>query len=238
VSFKIRNARLADRYHQDERALYASFWRNKLAKTKRSLPFPEFLCPAIADITHGFSFAYMQEAFIATLLAIARDSTEPTTQDTDGPKAVNDENDDDLNKYELWRVMKAQVKILRKDMDSSRDSVTSGDVSTMTASPADLHPRRSTAHSPESSSINARTPATWLPLRSWTGGSSQDGSQPRVLTDDKLSLLPDLSASMFGDGGVATAVGNENQEPSTEEMARNGVGKYQVFTQTAFEWRS
>ena len=33
--------------------------------------FPEVLCGKIAGITDGFSFAYMQEAFLACLLAIA-----------------------------------------------------------------------------------------------------------------------------------------------------------------------
>jgi len=41
---------------------------------------------------------------------------------------------------------------------------------------------------------------------------------------------------MFGDGGAATARDNENQEPSAEEMAQNGVAKYQVFAETAFKW--
>lgn len=57
-----------------------------------------------------FSFAYMQEAFVATLLVLAR-----------GHESVEhaEDPDDDLERYEFYRVMKRQVAILREDMDSS-----------------------------------------------------------------------------------------------------------------------
>ncbi|KAK5143630.1 hypothetical protein LTR04_001832 [Oleoguttula sp. CCFEE 6159] len=97
-----------------ERTLYAEFWRNKL-KGKRFIAFPEKLCGAIAGITQGFSFAYMQEAFVATLLVIARRHV-----DTRGDKARDGGgDDDDLDDYEFWRIMKEQVKILRSDMGTA-----------------------------------------------------------------------------------------------------------------------
>ncbi|KAL8665886.1 MAG: hypothetical protein Q9168_007601, partial [Polycauliona sp. 1 TL-2023] len=40
------------------------------------IPFPHILCKAIASITAGFSFAYIQEAFVATLLSIAANEEE------------------------------------------------------------------------------------------------------------------------------------------------------------------
>lgn len=55
-----------------ERTAYMKFWQAKLADNK-DLEFPDKLCPAIAFITDGFSFAYLQEAMVASLLAIARD---------------------------------------------------------------------------------------------------------------------------------------------------------------------
>ncbi|UNI20561.1 hypothetical protein JDV02_006637 [Purpureocillium takamizusanense] len=58
----------------DERVAYAHFWQGKLAPN-RDIEFPDELCTAIARITDGFSFAYLQEAFVAALLAIARDHT-------------------------------------------------------------------------------------------------------------------------------------------------------------------
>lgn len=99
---------------EHERTLYAQFWRHKL-RNKPSIEFPSRLCPAIAKITDGFSFAYMQEAFIATLLVIARDvdveavGEEKKTQDDDGG----------IGGLLLWKVFQEQVKILREDMDGS-----------------------------------------------------------------------------------------------------------------------
>lgn len=76
---------------------------------KPSIKFPKMLSPAIAGITQDFSFAYLKEAFVATLLSIAGNRSE---------NGIEDEEDGDLDKYELWREMKRQVDLLRKDMDT------------------------------------------------------------------------------------------------------------------------
>ncbi|MCJ1400555.1 hypothetical protein MMC11_003761 [Xylographa trunciseda] len=136
----------------EERTLYCEFWRHKL-RNKTTIEFPDFLCKAMAGIMTEFSFAYMKEAFIATLLTIAGSRTEevgnedgvadaviPAEQlrlrplegrnqtETDNLKAMFGEymmsvdrhpeqpREDDLEKYEIWRVMVEQVKILRDDM--------------------------------------------------------------------------------------------------------------------------
>ncbi|KAF1827891.1 P-loop containing nucleoside triphosphate hydrolase protein [Dissoconium aciculare CBS 342.82] len=57
--------------NEEQRAAYMKYWQGKLADNK-DLEFPDKLCPAIAKITPKFSFAYLQEAMVATLLAIAR----------------------------------------------------------------------------------------------------------------------------------------------------------------------
>ncbi|KAK5109065.1 hypothetical protein LTR62_007521 [Meristemomyces frigidus] len=55
---------------EKEREAYMHFWQTK-QKDNDELEFPDKLCPAIARITDGFSFAYLQEAMVASLLAIA-----------------------------------------------------------------------------------------------------------------------------------------------------------------------
>ena len=95
----------------EERVLYCEYWRSKLA-SKPSIKFPKKLCPAIAGITQDFSFAYLKEAFVATLLTIAGNRSE------DGVRGGGDDEGGDLDDYELWREMKKQVKQLRDDMDS------------------------------------------------------------------------------------------------------------------------
>ncbi|KAK0613708.1 hypothetical protein B0T14DRAFT_499135 [Immersiella caudata] len=53
-----------------QRVAYCMFWQSKLADNN-TIEFPDQLCEAIADITHDFSFTYIQEAFVASLLVIA-----------------------------------------------------------------------------------------------------------------------------------------------------------------------
>ena len=71
----------------DERVLYCKYWQGKIKGLKRKIEFPEGLEKKIAGITDGFSFAYMKEAFVATLLAIAR------REDGDGEEEKEMEDD-------------------------------------------------------------------------------------------------------------------------------------------------
>lgn len=110
-----------------ERTAYAKFWQKKL-KENKDLEFPDRLCPAVAKITHGFSFAFMQEAFVATLLKIASDQDlesvgndwsmveELMLEDKDSESDESDQ-DKDLDQYILWREFKTQVKSLRDELD-------------------------------------------------------------------------------------------------------------------------
>lgn len=101
----------------------AQYWKNKL-KHKKTIEFPSKLCEAIAGITQDFSFAYLKEAFVATLLDLARAHDDMDDDELAG--SVFDGEDDPLDKYEFWRSFKAQVKILRDEMgDGSESSATS-----------------------------------------------------------------------------------------------------------------
>ncbi|KAF2098637.1 P-loop containing nucleoside triphosphate hydrolase protein [Rhizodiscina lignyota] len=97
----------------EERVLYCDYWRRKLQK-KPSIEFPKVLCRPMAKITDDFSFAYLQEAFVATLLVLAR-GEEPGSHE----EYAEDGGDGDLESYELYRAFRAQVKLLREDMGSS-----------------------------------------------------------------------------------------------------------------------
>lgn len=114
-----------------ERVQYCEFWRTKLSENE-DIEFPTRLNKAIASITKDFSFAYIQEAFVASLLEIAG-----------GEEGTNDGGDDffshvfhasklaeltqdlipaeenkDLDEYVLWRQMKKQVRILRDELEA------------------------------------------------------------------------------------------------------------------------
>lgn len=116
-----------------QRVMYCKFWQNKL-RGSEGIEFPDVLTKKIAEITGDFSFAYIQEAFVASLLAIARDSKEKeevlarsgieddwerlTLEDSDGSDDGDDDGDDeDLEKYVLWVEIKKQVAILREGIE-------------------------------------------------------------------------------------------------------------------------
>ncbi|KAH6666536.1 P-loop containing nucleoside triphosphate hydrolase protein [Plectosphaerella plurivora] len=116
----------------DQREAYCYFWQKKL-KSNKDVDFPDQLCRAIAEITDGFSFAYIQEAFVATLLAIARRTKGKRASggsgdawvlvsDDEGPGSDGSEGgEDDLDKFELFVEMKRQVKILREGIEDEKD---------------------------------------------------------------------------------------------------------------------
>lgn len=92
----------------DERVQYAGYWRNKL-KGNEKIEFPKSLKEKIADITDGFSFAYMQEGFVAALMAIIVGK--------DDHPGLEDEGDG-LENNIFWQEFKKQIKNLRDEMDS------------------------------------------------------------------------------------------------------------------------
>ncbi|KAM6525855.1 hypothetical protein FALCPG4_011390 [Fusarium falciforme] len=113
----------------DQREAYCRFWQEKL-KPNKDIEFPDKLCRAIAEITDKFSFAYIQEAFVATLLAIARRSkAKPTVRtsveawvlvgDDFGSTTVLDKGD--LEQLELCVEIKKQVKFLREGIEDEND---------------------------------------------------------------------------------------------------------------------
>ncbi|EJT76775.1 hypothetical protein GGTG_06690 [Gaeumannomyces tritici R3-111a-1] len=74
-----RPSRFDRKYHYQlprhvERAEYARYWRRKFEGTD-DVDFPDEACEIIAQMTEGYSFAYMKELFITSLLELARGKT-------------------------------------------------------------------------------------------------------------------------------------------------------------------
>lgn len=129
--------------NEKERILYMQYWQGKLSDNEE-IEFPDKMCPAVAKITKGFSFAYLQEAMIASLLAIAREEDGfvericmecmeaheklGSSCDREGWRVFKglydwvwtvrrvDEDDKDLDNYVLWRELKKQIRILREEL--------------------------------------------------------------------------------------------------------------------------
>ncbi|KAL8734358.1 MAG: hypothetical protein Q9166_001556 [cf. Caloplaca sp. 2 TL-2023] len=118
-----RPSRFDRKYHfalpaAAERTRYCDYWRSKLAKNK-SIDFPTKLSAAIAEITNGFSFAYLKETFITSLLVIV-------AAQRGGVGEINGTNGnadpEGLEHNALWRTVSKQVEILRTEMEDSRKS--------------------------------------------------------------------------------------------------------------------
>jgi transitional endoplasmic reticulum ATPase len=97
-----RPSRFDRKYHfhlpgEQERTSYCQFWRRKLADSDM-VDFQEELCPIIAKLSEGFSFAYLKELFVWALLTIARGGSveEPDeTADPDNDTPAEDANASD-----------------------------------------------------------------------------------------------------------------------------------------------
>lgn len=214
--------------NRHQRTLYARFWRAKiLQRSPDSIPFPEKLCPAIADITADFSFAYMQEAFVASLLAIARDGSdgeagfeggEGVADSTSPCDSTPDDPRDDLNGYKLWRVIKAQVKALREDMDNAARSLDLGMEDAFAAGDRlDCGRVREALPEPRGDGRRRIVPSE--------SASSGEGSS--------LPSIHDFSETSRDQSVLGT-----HREPTEGEMAANGVGKVQRLGEAAFVWES
>lgn len=161
---------------EEERILYCDYWRGKLKVKKVKIEFPKKICPAVAVITDGFSFAYMQEAFVASLLAIAGRRSEvigESKAEAEGAGDDGDDGDKDLNDYELWREIKKQVKALRDDMDNTLDRPTIVDHPLSQA--LDLERE---AQAPAASSGHTPMGQSTLPLRPAGSGTGKRHENP------------------------------------------------------------
>ena len=111
-----------------QRERYCHYWQGKL-KNNKEIAFPDLLCKEIAKITGGFSFAYIQEAFVAALLVIAKSEHEARERDSEEEWELvvhsdivpqdKSADDSDLNKYVLWVEIKKQIELLRKDLGTN-----------------------------------------------------------------------------------------------------------------------
>lgn len=140
-----RPSRFDRKYHfklpaEPERVAYCEYWRSKLAKNA-SIDFPSSLCPAIAKLTDGFSFAYLKELFVTALLIIVGDSDkaeewETVTNGFDQEETATDNQDqaangvkdgqikfdgatDEVESNRLMTIIKNQVQTLKDEMDNT-----------------------------------------------------------------------------------------------------------------------
>jgi len=125
-----------------ERVTYCEYWRQKLADND-DLDFPQELKVPIAELTDGFSFAYLKEAFVGSLLLIAygriNDNEDESTGSESEFVSVSKEDREqgseeqcvaqdqsEFDKYLLWRVLKRQVATLKAEMEAADEMAVPG----------------------------------------------------------------------------------------------------------------
>ncbi|KAL9098097.1 MAG: hypothetical protein Q9163_006176, partial [Psora crenata] len=129
-----RPSRFDRKYHfalpaMPERIRYCEYWRTKLSNNS-SMNLPAQISSAVANITEGFSFAYLQEAYVSALLSIV--GTEGAASPLDGNNApLRDTSSDNLEDNLLWQAINKQVQTLRKEMKDSRKSVEDSEKNSM-----------------------------------------------------------------------------------------------------------
>ena len=121
-----RPGRFDRKYHftlpaRPERLKYCNSWKSRLA-SNQSVDFPSGLSEAIADITEGFSFAYLKEAFITSLLAIVGSRKGNSSNANDG-LSEPEEKESEFDRNVFWQVVSKQVQTLRIEMEDARKSV-------------------------------------------------------------------------------------------------------------------
>lgn len=143
-----RPSRFDRKYHfalpaTEERTKYCEHWRTKLGTSSSNLSIPPAFSAAVANITEGFSFAYLQEAFVTALLSIVRsrlpavEKWKSTGMGSDSPEGSSSAEAEIelLKKNPVWNAMKQQVEILKKEMMDSRKSVEDAERNSVLSNP-------------------------------------------------------------------------------------------------------
>lgn len=110
---------LFDNPTRGDRILYVQYWQNKL-KSNKSIEFPDSLVEEVADATTDFSFAFLKEVFVSTLVILA---------------GYNDGDDKPTFKEELNK----QITALKKQLDHSpKNEIRPGQPGAWVRNPAQL----------------------------------------------------------------------------------------------------
>ena len=92
--------------------MYTDMAYRSIVPKNRIYTFPEILCEMIAKITEDFSFAYLKELFLSTLLGLARENLPD----------LNNEDEEQPETLILWQRLQAEVEALRKDMSTKAET--------------------------------------------------------------------------------------------------------------------
>ena len=125
-----RPSRFDRKYHyklpsERERILYCEYWKKKLEKNS-NIDFDPEICDVVAKLTEGFSFAYLKELFVQTLLTIVgggeNDSEAELEKTAEQTKIVKDST-----KLAIGDEKTSTTAESIKDQDESTNNAPAGD---------------------------------------------------------------------------------------------------------------
>jgi transitional endoplasmic reticulum ATPase len=112
TSITKRPSRFDRKYHfeppsEPERLLYCQYWQQKLSANP-AIDFTEEICQAVAALTDGFTFAYLKEVFVQSLLIHARGRADDAVTDS-GPETPSKTKRTEQLKEELTTTLKTST---------------------------------------------------------------------------------------------------------------------------------
>jgi transitional endoplasmic reticulum ATPase len=140
TSITKRPSRFDRKYHfeppsEPERLLYCQYWQQKLSANP-AIDFTEEICQAVAALTDGFTFAYLKEVFVQSLLIHARgraddavtDSGPETPSKTKRTEQLKEELTTTLRGSTFFRTLCRQIDALVEDLGVGNEEVAGKEV--------------------------------------------------------------------------------------------------------------
>lgn len=132
-----RPSRFDRKYHfelptEQERLAYCHYWRHKMPDADE-VGFSEEMCTVVARLRDGFSFAYLKELFVGSLLLIAGGEPDGVMDDNLGQTTDAEDMDtdsalpsvdipDSVRDSKLFSTLEPQIRELLQDMKHVGDS--------------------------------------------------------------------------------------------------------------------
>jgi transitional endoplasmic reticulum ATPase len=131
TSITRRPSRFDRKFHfkapsEAERNLYAQYWQQKL-KSNEDIDFSDEVCRVVAESTEGFTFAYLKELFVQTLLMHITGNSDDTDEDssekqgtseTSGTEDPNSSVSADLEGNRFYQILRRRIKALAEDLEA------------------------------------------------------------------------------------------------------------------------
>jgi transitional endoplasmic reticulum ATPase len=131
TSITRRPSRFDRKFHfkapsEAERKLYCEYWQQKL-QSNEDVDFTDEICQVVAEATKGFTFAYLKELFVQTLLMHITGHEDDTgelssvdqgTSETNGTDTPSSSVSTGLEENRFYQTLHRRIKALTEDLEA------------------------------------------------------------------------------------------------------------------------